>query len=355
MKLVLPPQFPSKYLFAEQNSTWYYGTTHIDLTDDKLFASMDVTTSSIKLNFKSDVSISNLTFDNKKKLTAKLSNPEDNLFYVKQAIGKTTFDVTNKCIIIDLTETGFTNYDVFFNQSLKLLNVYLKDCDFMQLSEEMKIIDIEGKRKLFYLSEKELSDENKLYLTTPTSSVLNDKAFLDFNTKYLFFINPVLNFSIGYIFSDVDNKCVSISGDFNKNYYRLYTEWSNYNSSNPLGYYAINDDITFDTLYTEFLTMHTNFFADKSYLDSSVKAKFDETATALKNKTDSEKQTLVTNAKTNAAQYCTYTFDSYFWTNQSTGYTDTIVTKIFSSIIYSKGMYTLKNPPKMNISFEVDV
>lgn len=66
-----------------------------------------------------------------------------------------------------------------------------------------------------------------------------------------------------------------------------------------------------------------------------------------------EKLTLIDNAKTNFTQYYNYSYNYYI--NGSNGYTDDEVSKIFSSIIYSKGMYTLKNTPKMNIAFEVDV
>lgn len=354
-----PPQFPSKYLFAKQNFNGTPSTHHIDLTNDKLFASMDLATAGIKINFKSDVSISNLTFNNKKKLTATLLIHEDNHTKIYQAIGKATFDAINKCINIDLGENGYANYSAFFDQNLTLLNLYLKDSDFIRLNEEMKIIDIEGKPKFFYFIGKDLPDDQTFELLDNTFSSENFS-----NAKYLFEINPVSKSCYGLIYSELDNKCISISSEFfnpnkyynegAKTFYRMYRYFSNYNSTTE--YYALNNNITFDVLYNEFLSMHNSWFNNNSWYKTSYKEKYDkleETITALKNKTDSEKQTLIDNAKTNFTQYYNYSYNYYF--NGRNGYTDDEVSKIFSSIIYSKGMYTLKNPPKMKIAFEVDV
>lgn len=375
-----PPQFPSKYVMAKQNFTVEWTTrTHADLADDKLFSSIDIATDSIKLNLKSDVSISNLTFSNKKKLTIELKPKYSSSSLTgKECIGETTFDSQNKCIIIDKTNGLSNNFNELDTNCL-LINLYLKDSDFKILNEEMKITDYTGTDrdtvKFFYLSEKELA---KTFLADIGDAIINNNFKLMIEKiktnagSYFFLILPLVGEGItyAYYFSAKDNKLMegiknntSMSYNYDNTYNCYYIEYireiSNYDgyTANKSDYYdfselnEISDLEIFETLYfvlkQYYKELSKNYYGDN-------KTDYDKQINDLGNKTDSEKQTLVENAKTNFLSNLTFRIPSSLY-SFSGGFSDENVTKLFSIFIFEFGMYTLKNPPTVNWKFEVDV
>ena len=371
-----PPQFPSKYVMAKQNFTCTWTTrTHADLVDDKLFSSIDIATDSIKLNLKSDVSISNLTFSNKKKLTIELKPMNSSSLTVKECIGETTFDSQNKCIIIDKTNSLSNNFNELDINCL-LINLYLKDSDFKILNEEMKITDYTGTDrdtvKFFYLSEKELA---KTVLADIGDAIFNNNFNLMIEKiktnagSYFFLILPLKGITDAYYFSAKDNKLIegienntSISYNYDNTYNYYYIkhirEISNYDdyTANKSDYYDFrelnetSDLEIFEKLYNVLKQYYEEL--SKNYYGN--KTDYDKQINDLGNKTDSEKQTLVENAKTNFLSNLGFNIPDSLY-SFSGGFSDENVTKLFSNFIFEFGMYTLKNPPTVNWKFEVDV
>lgn len=377
-----PPQFPSKYVMTKQNFTVDWSTgNHVDLENDKLFSSIDIATDSIKLNLKSDVSISNLTFSNKKKLTIKYIPMYSSSDVSYECIGETTFDTQNMCIIIDKTN-GLSNFNELEINSV-LTNLYLKDSDFKILNEQMKITDYSGTDrdtvKFFYLSEKE---PTKTFLADIGDYIFDDHAHGDSSIiekiktnagSYFILINPLVRGSTNnffYYFSTKDNKlmiCNSTSSSpfvYQKttndcNFYTLndLTPISNYDlyTANISNYYDFSKleehspaqifEILYSYLTDYYSELSKNYYGDKT--------EFDKQINDLANKTDSEKQTLVENAKTNFLSNLGFNIPNLY--GLSGGFSDENVTKLFSMLIYKHGMYTLKNPPTVNWKFEVDV
>jgi len=375
-----PPQFPSKYVMTKQNFTVDWSTgNHVDLENDKLFSSIDIATDSIKLNLKSDVSISNLTFSNKKKLTIKYIPTYSSSDVSYECIGETTFDTQNMCIIIDKTN-GLSNFNELERNSV-LTNLYLKDSDFKILNEQMKITDYSGTDrdtvKFFYLSEKE---PTKTFLADIGDFLFSDRLPSDSIIEkiktnagsYFYLINPLVRGSTNnffYYFSTKDNKLMignsTSSSPFvyqkttnDCNFYTLSDstlisnyDWYTVNKSNYYDFSKLEEHSPaqiFEILYS-YLTDYYSELSKNYYGD---KTEYDKQINELANKTDSEKQTLVENAKTNFLNNLTYQPNLY---NFSGGFNDENVTKLFSMLIYKHGMYTLKNSPTVNWKFEVDV
>ena len=379
-----PPQFPPKYAMTKQNFTVDWSTgSHINLVDDNLFSSIDLATDSIKLNLKSDVSISNLTFSNKKKLTIKLipTYSSSDVSYL-ECIGETTFDSQNMCIIIDKTNS-LSNFDELERNSV-LTNLYLRDSDFKILNEQMKITDYSGTDrdtvKFFYLSEKE---PTKTFLADIGDYIFGDHADSSIIEKiktnagsYFILINPLVNNSTNilfYYFSTKDNKLMIGNSTFSSplffyqkttndcNFYTLkdFTYISNCdlstaNKSNYYDFSELEEQATNLQLFDMLYELLKHYYNDKLKSYYGDKTEFDKQINDLANKTDSEKQTLVENAKTNFLNNLGFDIPDSLY-GLSGGFSDENVTKFFSRYIYGAGLYTLKNPPTVNWKFEVDV